>query len=236
MFVAGTWPQWRMSWRTALVVLRRIPPSLTAWWVASQAIASAQSPRLSELRRSWAMSAPLLAVNLFMAGLSVFFVVTIAQTGLAPDFRPSSRSGRTVAALDKHDVPARGVPFRGAYDVIASRNLFDPKRSDATTLAAIVETLPPASTLLLHGVVISDDTRHAYLEDPATKRIVDYKIGDALAGGQVQQIESDRVIIMRAGGPIEVKLHDGNRSRPLPAESPQQATTESPRRRPAHDD
>jgi hypothetical protein len=279
-FVAGKWPQWRMSWPTAwrhiesrrlvlaqalpalraranaavqgrvrttlamvwrliiltFVVLRRIPPALTAWWASSRATAFAELPRFAELRHGWAMPAPLLALNLFWAGLSVFFVITIVQTGLAPDVTPS-RSGRAVAvaASDKPDVAARGAPLRGAYDMIATRNLFDPNRSDVKDLGAVVETLPPAATLLLHGVVISEDTRQAYLEDPATKRIVGYKIGDKLAGGQVQQIESDRVVIMRAGGPIEVRLHDAQRSRPVVTESPQ-GTNGGPRRRLAHDD
>jgi len=183
------------------------------------------------------MSPPLLALNLFMAGLSVFFVVTIVRAGLAPDLRAPSLSGRAsaVAASVPHDVAARGTPLRGAYDVISTRNLFAPHRSDAKNPGAADETLPPASALLLHGVVISDETRHAYLEDPATKRIVDYKIGDTLAGGRVQQIEADRVVIMRAGGPIEVKLHDASRSRPVVTESAQ-ATNEGPRRRRPHDD
>lgn len=221
----------------AFVALRRIPPALTEWWAASRAIAFAELPRFAELRHGWAMPAPLLVLNLLLAGLSAFFVITIVQTGLAPDLTPS-RSGRAVAvaASDQHNVAASGSALRGAYDVIASRNLFDPNRSDAKNLAAIVESLPPASTLLLHGVVISEDTRHAYLEDPATKRIVDYKIGDKVAGGQVQQIEPDRVVIMRAGGPIEVKLHDASRSRPVVTESAQQGTNDGPRRRPAHDD
>jgi hypothetical protein len=34
-----------------------------------------------------------------------------------------------------------------------------------------------------------------------------YKTGDKLAGGQVERIEPDRVVIMRADGPIEVMLH-----------------------------
>jgi type II secretory pathway component PulC len=227
---------WRLIILT-FVVLRRIPPALTAWWASSRAIAFAELPRFAELRHSWAMPAPLLALNLFMAGLCVVFVMTIIQSALAPDVRSPSRSVRAVAvaAADKHDAAVRGSASVGAYDVIASRNLFDPNRSDAKNLAAIVESLPPASTLLLHGVVISDDARHAYLEDPATKRIVDYKIGDKLAGGQVQQIEPDRVVIMRAGGPIEVKLHEANRSRPF-TESPQPVATTAPGRRPAHDD
>jgi len=185
------------------------------------------------------MSAPLLALNFFMAGLSIFFFITIVHTPSAPDSRTASRIGRAfaVTASPKRDVAVPGSPLGGAYDVIATRNLFDPNRSDAKNLAAIVETLPPAATLALYGVVISDETRLAYLEDPATKRIVGYKIGDKLAGGQVERIEPDRVAIMRAGGLIEVRLHDQNRPRPVVSESPQaQGTNEGPRRRrPGHD-
>jgi type II secretory pathway component PulC len=184
------------------------------------------------------MSARLLALNLFMAGLSVFFFITIVHTRLAPDSRTASRAGRAsaVTASPKHDVAVPGSPLGRAYDVIATRNLFDPNRSDAKNLAAIVETLPPAAALALYGVVISEDTRLAYLEDPATKRIIGYKIGDQLAGGQVQRIEPDRVVIMRAGGLIEVRLHDPDKPRPVVSESPQaQGTNEGRRRRPAHD-
>src|SRR5438445_682298 len=102
----------------------------------------------------------------------------------------------------QHDVAPPGSPLGGAYDVIPTRNLFDTNRSDAKNVAAIVETLPPAAALALYGVVISEDTRLAYLEDPATKRIAGYKIGDRLAGGQVERIEPDRVVILRAGGLI----------------------------------
>ncbi len=184
------------------------------------------------------MSAPLLALNLFMAGLSVFFFITIVHTPSAPDSRTPSRTGRAFAVTVSHknDVAAPGSPIRGAYEVIATRNLFDPNRSDAKNLAAIVKTPPPVAALALHGVVISEDTRLAYLEDPATKRIAGYKIGDRLAGGQVERIEPDRVVIMRAGGLIEVRLHDPNRPRPVVSDSPEaQGTNEGRRRRPGHD-
>jgi len=230
-----------MVWRLimlAFVALRRIPSALSAWWAAPRAIGFAHSPRFGELRDGWAMSAPLLALNLFMAGLSVFFFITIVDTPSAPDSRTPSRTGRAFAVTvsPKHDVAAPGSPLGGAYDVIATRNLFDTNRSDAKNVAAIVETLPPAAALALYGVVISEDTRLAYLEDPATKRIAGYKIGDRLAGGQVERIEPDRVVIMRAGGLIEVRLHDPNRPRPVVSDSPEaQGTNEGRRRRPGHD-
>jgi len=208
-----------MVWRRimlAFLVLRRIPSALSAWWAA--------------------MSAPLLALNLLLAGLSVFFVITIVHGRLAPDSRAPSLTGRAlaVAASREHDLGTPRPPRGGAYDVIATRNLFDPNRSDAKNLGATVETLPPTATPRLHGVVIYEDTRHAYLEDPVTKRIVDYKIGDKLAGGQVQRIESDRVVIIRAGGLIEVMLHDATRPSPVVNESPQ-GINEGPWRRPVHD-
>ena len=120
-----------MVWRLitlAFVALRRIPSALSAWWAASRAIAFAHSPRFAELRDGWAMSAPLLALDLFMAGLSVFFFITIVHTPSAPDSRTPSRTGRAFAVTVSHknDVAAPGSPIRGAYEVIATRNLFDP--------------------------------------------------------------------------------------------------------------
>jgi len=53
-------------------------------------------------------------------------------------------------------------------------------------------------------VAISDDSRLAFIHDLDTNRIAGYKLG---AGGRVERIEADRVIIMRADGPIEVGLH-----------------------------
>jgi hypothetical protein len=247
--LAGKWPQWRTRWSTAWrqialrlimlasLALRRIPSVLSAWWAEFRAIVVAHSPRFAELRDGWAMSPPLLVLNLFMAGLSVFFVITIVHSPLAPDSRaPSLITGRAlaVAASREHDLAAPRPPRGGAYDVIATRNLFDPNRSDAKNLGAIVETPPPTAAPALYGVVISEDTRLAYLEDPTTKRIVGYKIGDKLAGGQVQRIEPDRVVIMRAGGVTEVMLHDATRPLPAVSESPQ-GTNEGPWRRPVHD-
>src|SRR3989442_12229364 len=178
-----------MGWRLimlAFMARRRIPSALSAWWAASRAIGFAHSPRFAELRDGWAMSAPLLALNLFMAGLSVFFFITIVHTSSTPDSRTPSRTDRAFAVTVSHknDVAAPGSPIRGAYEVIATRNLFDPNRSDAKNVAAIVETRHPAAALALYGVGISEDTPLPDLEEPATKRNAGYKIGDRLAGGK----------------------------------------------------
>src|SRR5207237_8047281 len=62
----------------------------------------------------------------------------------------------------------------------------------------------------------------AYLEDPVTKRVARYRVGDSVAGGTLQTIESDSVILSRPDGQIAVRLHDP--TRPRPAAPPAAAT------------
>src|SRR5262249_30020023 len=53
-----------------------------------------------------------------------------------------------------------------------------------------------------------------YLEDPASKRVSGYRIGDAVAGGTVQAISADSVSINRPDGKIDVRLRDPGKPRP----------------------
>jgi len=62
---------------------------------------------------------------------------------------------------------------------------------------------------------------HRVPRDPLTKRIAGYRIGDPIAGGTVQTISADAVLISRPDGIVDVRLRD-HRSRVSP-----------PRRRPA---
>src|SRR2546425_1533713 len=59
---------------------------------------------------------------------------------------------------------------------------------------------PPRSTLFPYttlfrsqGVVLRDTNPIAYLEDPLTKRVAGYRIGDTIAGGRVEAITADHV-------------------------------------------
>src|SRR4029450_9465459 len=69
---------------------------------------------------------------------------------------------------------------------------------------------------LLHGVVMDGQRSRAYLEDPNVKRIYGYAVGDAVAGGRVQSINGDRVIIARPDGRMEVLLQDPDKPKPEP--------------------
>jgi hypothetical protein len=118
-----------------------------------------------------------------------------------------------------------------AYSQIATKNLFSPGRSEAVAVAAMVA---PGSKPILHGVVVDGDRRRAFLEEPPAKQVFGYSVGDTIAGGRVESIGPDRVVIVRPGGPVEVLLQDPSKPKEVgtPADSPtgERARTGSTRR------
>jgi hypothetical protein len=79
-----------------------------------------------------------------------------------------------------------------------------------------IATLPKPN---LFGVVVREGASIAYLEDPVTKRVAGYRQGDSIAGGTVQTISGDRVVLARPEGNVDVRLHDPSKPRP-PAPAP----------------
>lgn len=177
------------------------------------------------------MSKRLLALNLVLAATSLVFAVQVVRILSAPGplTVPSAPAASQMgAALKDEPAPAPGTHAKGvgalaAYGVVATKNLFNPSRSETPAQAA---SLASAAKPLLYGVVINGNTRLAYLEDPVSKRVFGYKIGDAVAGGQLEQIHEDRVVIRRPEGPMEVKLIDPRKPKPVvsPLASPRAPT------------
>jgi len=160
------------------------------------------------------MSKPLLALNVLLAATAVLLATQLVQVLSAPRPLPPSSgppAGQTVVPTKNE--PAAQRPPLPAYGVVATRNLFNPNRSEVTAQAVAAPVPKP----ILHGVVIDGTTRLAYLEDPTTKRVFGYKTGDTVAGGQLEQIEDDRVVIGRPDGPLEVKLKDPSKPKPVVA-------------------
>jgi hypothetical protein len=174
----------------------------------------------------------LLALNLLLAGLAVFSSIRIGHALFAPDLQSPPRIARPLAVAAPRDHGAlRNSRSSAVYDVIATRSLFDPNRSSPRSSEATAPIQLPAPTLALYGVAISDDTRVAFVQDLVTKQIVGYKTGDRLAGGQVERIEPDRVVIMRADGPMEVLLHQPKEHQPEESQAVVPSAEEvSPRR------
>ena len=163
------------------------------------------------------MSRRLLLLNLVLVTTAaVVFSVYIARTLLASHQLPASPA---VAAPPADRAPteesARAARPLASYDVIAARNLFSPSRSETGTAA-----VTPAIMPLLYGVVLKDGAPAAFLEDPVTKKVLAYRTGDQVAGGKIERIEADRVVIRRGEGTFEVLLRDPQKAKAVATAQP----------------
>ena len=166
-------------------------------------------------RRLLAINALLVVISLVSVGVIVKHLAT-SHTVSAPRSRPAAGATALGPTTEEPRPPAQ------AYNVIASRNLFNPTRSESAVAAT---PGGPALNIVkpnLHGVVLRDGSPIAYLEDPQTKRIAGYRIGDPIAGGTVQTISADAVVIARPDGMVDVRLRDPSKPRPQPAAAPPQ--------------
>ncbi len=147
--------------------------------------------------------------------MGVVFSVQLVRTFLAsPELPPPAVARPTQPALPAAAPERAPVPL-AAYDVVAAKNLFNPNRSEAGTASVV-----PAVKPVLHGVIVTDGAPAAYLEDPTTKKVRAYKTGDAVAGGQLERIEADRVVIRRGEGTFEVLLRDPAKPKAVAAAPP----------------
>jgi hypothetical protein len=170
------------------------------------------------------MSKRLPLVIVLLVGVSLVFAALIAKelTSVPRVARPRPQPAASVSSSPTAAPPAAPAPAAPAnYAVVASRNLFSPTRTEAP-VAPVAPTPPPPAPILpkpnLFGVVLQEGTPIAYLEDPLTKRVARYRVGDTVAGGTVQAIGPDTVMLARPEGPVTVRLHDPTRPKPaIPA-------------------
>src|SRR5213078_1831392 len=160
------------------------------------------------------MPRTLAAVNLALAAVAALLVLYIGRQFVAPTSLPvggrrAAAPTASAAAIETARSPA------SAYNVVASRNLFSPTRTEAPSSGVIAAT--PVVRPNLFGVVVRDSGSIAYLEDPTTKRVAGYRVGDKIQGATVQAIKVDGVTIDGPGGPMDVRLHEPNKPRATPA-------------------
>lgn len=162
------------------------------------------------------MSKRLPFVTVVLVGVALAFAALIVKE-LTRVPRPSPSRPQPAASVAAPAPAPAPPPAPGAagYAIVANRNLFSPTRSEAPVTPpappAVAATLPKPS---LFGVILQDGTPTAYLEDPVTKRVARYRVGDSVAGGTVQSIEADTVMLLRPEGQVAVRLHDPTRPRP----------------------
>ncbi|HXJ80676.1 MAG TPA: hypothetical protein VMS64_18600 [Candidatus Methylomirabilis sp.] len=169
------------------------------------------------------MSKPLLLVNLLLVAVAIFFGVTLARDLARSQSLPTPPAPRKVQGpTTTEDAPAPPPEDKLVnYNVIVAKHLFNPARTEgAAAPAPPAPPLPPKPMLL--GVVVDPDLSksRAYLEEATTKRVLGYKIGDSVAGGRLDQITDDKVVIVRPDGAVDVLLRDPSKPKPLPNGAP----------------
>jgi hypothetical protein len=81
------------------------------------------------------------------------------------------------------------------------------------------ETAPPSADPvkpLLYGVIYGQRGWIAYIEDPTTRTVAPYRVGDTLAGKTVEAIEEERVVLKGPEGTLEILLSDEKPGAPEP--------------------
>jgi len=172
------------------------------------------------------MSKRLLALNLGMAAVAALAIVYIVNQAMTPMPMPGAGRARPTMPATT-GTPEQTRPAVGAYGVVTARNLFSPTRSEAPA-SNVAATTPALVKPSLFGVVLREGAPIAYLEDPATKRVAGYRVGDSIVGGTVQKISADSVVIARPDGPVDVRLRDPSRPRPPSVAQPPTGTPGAP--------
>jgi hypothetical protein len=158
------------------------------------------------------MPKKLLIINALLLAIAVGSIVFIVRRMAEPTPMPQATRRPPVAAAARPEEPPRTLGA-AAYGTVAARNLFSPTRTEAPAPAATASASPAVKPNLF-GVVLREGAPIAYLEDPSTKRVAGYRVGDNVAGGTVQTISADTVVITRPDGKLDVRLRDPSRPRP----------------------
>jgi hypothetical protein len=155
----------------------------------------------------------LVIINGLLILIAAGSVVFIARQLMAPMPMPLPARSRPAAPPAVNDEAPRNQV--GAYTNVAARNLFSPTRTESPPTAT-ASASSPAVKPNLFGIVLRDGAPIAYLEDPSTKRVAGYRVGDAVSGGTVQTISADSVVINRPDGNLDVRLRDPGKPRTAP--------------------
>jgi hypothetical protein len=158
----------------------------------------------------------LIVINALLLVVAAGGAIFIVRQLLTP--MPMPQAGRARPAPPAPTPGETAPPPAGGYASVAARNLFSPTRTESPPSPTVAAS--PAVKPSLFGVVVREGAPIAYLEDPNTKRVGGYRVGDSVAGGVVQTINADGIVINRPDGNMDVRLRDPSKPRPTPVALP----------------
>ncbi|MCP5364160.1 MAG: hypothetical protein H6905_02815 [Hyphomicrobiales bacterium] len=109
-----------------------------------------------------------------------------------------------------------------AYDAIIERPLFMETRRPAPVNRVTVETREEPQEIpevLIHGIIVSETQRRAFLKLPSSEKLLQVSEGDDLQGWLIETIEADRIVIRNGNSMAQFFMEDtikgaGTRLRP----------------------
>ena len=127
-------------------------------------------------------------------------------------------------------------PSQADYTMISEKNLFHPERKiPPDNVVAVAAVIPKPPELVLYGTLISDNLNVAYVEDKKApystpgrgKRQTQLKKGDNISGYVLQDIEPNRIVLVKGEEKLVVLLVSKDKKRAEETAKPV-ATTSSP--------
>jgi hypothetical protein len=123
--------------------------------------------------------------------------------------------------------PKPAPPTPAQFAVVAERNLFSPTRTESApeppappakaTAAVLKGAVANAPKPLLHGIVLGgNDGPRAFIQDPRTRRVYGYGVGDQVGESRVDEIKTDRVVLRQGADVTEIMLRDPAKPKPPP--------------------
>jgi hypothetical protein len=111
-------------------------------------------------------------------------------------------------------------PSPSDYFVIAEQNIFHPERKIPVEKKDIAAPLPKPE-FVLYGTLLLDNLRIAYMEDRKApqssptrgKKQIPVRLGEALSGFILKEIDADKVVMVRGDEKLDVYLDDPSKSK-----------------------
>ena len=110
---------------------------------------------------------------------------------------------------------ARSAPDRAAFQIIVTRNIFDPARSVAATPVSRpppAPSPPPAPAqeqIKLTGVLVSGGMALAFFQGTAEEHCGARRVGEAIAGLILTSVSTDRITTTRGDERLEIAVGTG---------------------------
>ena len=162
--------------------------------------------RLKDLLRSFTV------LNLFLAGLVLLTAGLVLFLYFGTDIgAPASGNAETVKVPAIPGLSGAEGPEIQNFAVVAEKNLFHPERRIPPQ---IKEEALQKPDVILYGTLITDSVKIAYVEDKKSPystpgrgpRQQTLKQGDKLSGYTLQEVEADRITLVKGDDRIVIRL------------------------------